>query len=215
MKFSFIAAEKAHYSVDVLCSALGVSRSGCYAWQGRKEPRRRARDRQLGLEVEAIYCGTHQAYGSPRIHRELAARGVHVSKKRVARLLRERGLSARRPKRFRRTTDSNHSQPIAPNLVARNFRAEAPNQVWVGDITYLWTAQGWLYLAILMDLFSRRVVGWSLSPSLEQRSPWRRSIRRSKRADRRRGSSSTTIGASSTPVRRIESAWSGRGFGRA
>lgn len=167
MRFSFISAEKAHYSVESLCCALGVSRSGYYAWLGRKEPRRRARDRHLGLEVEAIYCGTHQAYGSPRIHRELQARGVLVGKKRVERLLRERGLSARRPKRFRRTTDSNHSQPIAPNLVARNFRAEAPNQVWVGDITYLWTAQGWLYLAVLLDLFSRRIVGWSVSPSLE------------------------------------------------
>lgn len=168
MKFSFIAAEKATYSVEVLCSVLGVSRSGYYAWQGRKEPRRRARDRQLGMEVEAIYCGTLQSYGSPRIHRELAARGVHVGKKRVERLLRERGLSARRPRRFRSTTDSNHSQPIAPNLLARNFQAESPNQAWVGDITYLWTAQGWLYLAVLLDLFSRRVVGWSLSPSLEQ-----------------------------------------------
>jgi putative transposase len=168
VKFSFIAAEKATYSVEVLCSVLGVSRSGYYAWQGRKEPRRRAKDRQLGVEVEAIYCGAFQSYGSPRIHRELAARGVHVGKKRVERLLRERGLSARRPKRFRSTTDSNHSQPIAPNLLARNFQAASPNQAWVGDITYLWTSQGWLYLAVLLDLFSRRVVGWSLSPSLEQ-----------------------------------------------
>jgi len=168
VRFSFIASEKAYYPVELLCSVLEVSRSGYYAWCGRPESSRRRRDRQLGLEVEAIYCGSFQAYGSPRIHRELAARGVQVGKKRIERLLRERGLSAHRPRRFRRTTDSNHAQPIAPNLVARNFRTSTPDQVWVGDITYLRTAEGWLYLAILMDLFSRRIIGWSISPSLEQ-----------------------------------------------
>jgi len=167
MRFAFIAAEKALFPVSLLCSVLKVSRSGFYAWRHHKEPPRRAQDRRLGLEVEGIYCGHFQSYGSPRIHRELTARGVHVGKKRVERLLREKGLAARRPKRFRRTTDSNHTQPIAPNLLGRNFSFKAPNQAWVGDITYLWTAEGWLYLAVLLDLFSRRVVGWSLRPDLE------------------------------------------------
>jgi transposase InsO family protein len=167
VKFAFILAEKASYPIAWLCSALAVSRSGYYAWRQRKEPRRRAQDRRLGVEVEAIFCGHFHAYGSPRIHRELAARGVPVSRKRVERLLRERGLSAQRRKRSQRTTDSNHPHPIAGNLLARRFTAEAPNQAWVGDITYLWTAQGWLYLAILLDLFSRRIVGWTVSPRLD------------------------------------------------
>ena len=167
MRYAFIAAEKAFFPLVLLCSVLQVSRSGYYAWRHRKEPRRQAQDRRLGLEVEAIYIGCFQGYGSPRIHRELAARGVHVGKKRVERLMRERGLAARRPKRFRRTTDSNHQHPIASNLLERNFSVAAPNRAWVGDITYLWTAEGWLYLAVLLDLFSRRVVGWSLSPRLD------------------------------------------------
>jgi putative transposase len=168
VKYAFISAERANYPIEILCSVLGVSRSGYYASRKRPEPTRRKDDRRLGLEVEAIYCGSFSAYGSPRIQRDLKARGLRVGKKRVERLMKERGLAAQERRRFRRTTDSSHSYPIAPNLLARNFKTTGPNQAWVGDITYLWTREGWLYLAVLLDLFSRRVVGWSLRPNLEQ-----------------------------------------------
>ena len=128
MRFAFIAAEKALFPVSLLCSVLKVSRSGFYAWRHHKEPPRRAQDQRLGLEVEAIYCSHFQAYGGPKIHHELIARSFHIRKKRVERLLREKDLATQRPKRFRRTTDSNHTQPIAPNLLSRNFSFKAPNQ---------------------------------------------------------------------------------------
>ena len=168
MRFAFIAAEKAQYPVRVLCSVLAVSRSGFYAWQRRAEPKRRAADRQLGVEVVAIHKQSRKTYGSPRIHQDLQKRGVRVGRKRIERVLREQGLEGRRPRRYRRTTDSGHSLPVVPNRLERKFEVACPNRVWVGDITYLQTAEGSLYLAVLLDLFSRRVVGWALSPSLER-----------------------------------------------
>lgn len=168
MRFAFIAAEKAQYPVRVLCSVLAVSRSGFYAWQRRAEPKRRAADRQLGVEVVAIHKRSRKTYGSPRIHRDLREQGVRVSRKRVERILREQGIQVRRRRRYRKTTDSAHSLPVAPNRLERQFVVTRRNRVWVGDITYVETAQGWLYLAVLLDLFSRRVVGWAVSPSLDR-----------------------------------------------
>ena len=163
MKFAFIFAEKAFYPITVLCRVLGVSRSGFHAWLGRPQPRRHRDDARLAAEVVAIHRRSRGTYGSPRVHAELRARGVRVGKKRVERLMQEQGLEARRKRRFRRTTDSSHSNPIAPNVVARDFTAAAPNEVWVTDVTAIWTLQGWLYLAAILDLFSRRVVGWATS----------------------------------------------------
>jgi putative transposase len=163
VKFPFIAAEKAFFPVTVLCDVLDVSRSGYYAWTRRSEPKRKASDAQLAVEIVAIHRRSRGTYGSPRVHAELRARGISVSKKRVERLMRERGVEARRKRRFRRTTDSNHSLPIAPNLLARNFLTNRPNQAWVTDVTYIPTAEGWLFLAAMLDLFSRRVVGYAMS----------------------------------------------------
>jgi transposase InsO family protein len=165
VRFEFIRAEKANYPVRLLCSTLDVSRSGYYAWRDRPASQRARADAQLAAHVVAVHNRSRKAYGSPRVHAELRARGVRVGRKRVERVMRENGIVARRKRRFRRTTDSKHSQPIAPNLLARQFETTAPNQVWVTDVTAIWTQQGWSYLAAILDLFSRRVVGWSMSES--------------------------------------------------
>jgi putative transposase len=163
VKFAFIDAEKAQWPVDVQCDVLGVSRSGYYAWKGRPEAPRAVEDAELVVEIKAAHKAGRGNYGSPRVHRELRAKGRRVGRKRVERLMRQEGIVARKKRRFRRTTDSNHPHPIAPNLLERNFGVELPNTAWVTDVTYVWTHEGWLYLAAILDLFSRRVVGWAAS----------------------------------------------------
>lgn len=163
MTFAFIDAEKAQWPVEVQCQVLGVSRSGYYAWKGRPEAPRVAEDAELVVEIKAAHKAGRGNYGSPRVHRELRAKGRRVSRKRVERLMRQEGIVARKKRRFRRTTDSNHALPIAPNVLARNFDVELPDTAWVTDVTYVWTHEGWLYLAVILDLFSRRVVGWAAS----------------------------------------------------
>jgi putative transposase len=163
VKFSFIAAEKAIYPVGVLCDVLEVSRSGYYAWSGRPAPSRAIVDAELRAQIAAVHQRSRSTYGSPRVHAELRGRGTHVGRKRVERLMREDGLRARQKRRFRRTTDSNHAHPIAPNILDREFTAAAPNKAWVTDVTYIATDEGWLYLAVILDLFSRRAVGWATS----------------------------------------------------
>jgi transposase InsO family protein len=163
VKFAFILAEKAFYTITMLCRVLEVSRSGFHAWRARPQPPRVRSDAQLAVQVAAVHKRSRKAYGSPRVHAELRAKGVRVGKKRVERLMRENGLEARRKRRFRKTTDSKHSHPIAPNLVAREFKVAAPNRVWVTDVTAIWTLEGWLYLAAILDLYSRRVVAWAVS----------------------------------------------------
>jgi putative transposase len=168
VRFSFIATEKACYPVALMCRVLQVSRSGYYAWHKRPAAERRRQDQRLALEVAAIHAESRGRYGSPRVHAELHQRGQRIARKRVARLMRTAGLRARVRRRFRCTTDSKHGMAIKGNLLARRFAVSTPNAGWVSDITYLWTLQGWLYLAVVLDLFSRRVVGWSLSERLER-----------------------------------------------
>ena len=163
MRFAFIAVEKATYPVRVLCRTLAVSRAGFYAWHTRPPAPRTQQDQRLGVEIQAIHAESRQRYGSPRVHAELRERGHRVGCKRVARLMRAHGLCARRRRRFRITTDSDHALAVAPNVLARHFTVPAPDTAWVTDITYLWTQEGWLYLAVILDLFSRAVVGWALS----------------------------------------------------
>ena len=163
MRFVFIAAEKAKYPVRLLCELLEVSRSGYYAWIDRPAAPKTISDAQLVVEIKAAMVRGRGAYGSPRVHLDLRAHGIHVSKKRIERLMRENDLVARQKRRFVNTTDSNHGHPVAPNVLDRNFDVKAANEVWVGDVTYIPTAQGWLYLAVLLDLFARRVVGWAPS----------------------------------------------------
>jgi putative transposase len=163
VRFAFIHVEKALYPLLVLCSVLGVSRSGYYAWWRRPTSSRKRADAQLAIEIAATHKRSRSTYGSPRVHRDLQARGILVGKKRVERLMRQDGLVAKRRRRFRRTTDSNHRHPIAPNVLNRKFTAEVPDTAWVTDVTYVWTLEGWLYLAVILDLCSRRVVGWAAS----------------------------------------------------
>ncbi len=162
----FIRDQVADFPVNVMCEALGVSRSGYYAWASRAESARAAADHVLAAEIRAAHAASRGRFGSPRVHAELRARGRRVGRKRVARLMRRMGLAARRRRRFRRTTDSSHAFPIAPNLLGRNFTAEAPDRVWLADLTYIWTAEGWLYLAAVLDLCTRRVVGWAMADHL-------------------------------------------------
>ena len=163
MIYALVDAEKANFPIDVLCEVLGVSRSGFYAWRARPPSAREKSDERLTVEITAAHAKSQRRYGSPRVHRALRRKGIRVGKKRVARLMRKTGLVARPKRRFRKTTDSNHASPIAPNVVSRDFEPAAPNQVWAGDVTYIATHQGWAYLAVLLDLFSRRVVGWAIS----------------------------------------------------
>lgn len=161
MRFRFIAAEKASFPIRLLCRTLRVSRAGFYAWQGRAPSTRAQADARLGVEIAAIHAKTRQRYGSPRIHAELVERGCRAGRKRIARLMRVHGLAARRRRRFRVTTQSRHPFPIAPNVLARQFRRPGPDQAWVTDITYIPTGEGWLYLAVILDLCSRFAVGWA------------------------------------------------------
>lgn len=167
MKFEFIDAQKAHFPVEFMCEQLGVSRSGFYAWRERPESARQQQDKQLAEEVAQAHRDSRGTYGSPRVHAELKARGRKVSRKRVARLMGEQKLAARTRRRSVRTTDSNHPNPVAPNILERDFSPEQPNSTWATDITYVWTGEGWLYLAVVLDLFSRMVVGWSMSEHID------------------------------------------------
>lgn len=163
MIFARIDAEKGAWPVGVQCAVFDVSRSGYYAWKARPPSSRVQDDATLVAEIKAAHAAGRGAYGSPRVHRELRAKGRRVSKKRVERLMRREGITGRRRRRFRKTTDSNHPHPIAPNVLDRKFDMDTPNAAWVTDVTYVWTLEGWLYLAVLLDLFSRRVVGWATS----------------------------------------------------
>ena len=164
MRFRFIASEKAHHALSLLCRCLRVTRSGFYVWQGRPESARAKRDRQLKVLVHASFAASKGRYGSPRIHRDLLEGKERVSRKRVIRLMQEERLKARVRKRFKCTTMSDHDQPVAANLLDRQFTAEAPNQRWVGDTTeFVIGESGKLYLAAILDLYSRFVVGWTVS----------------------------------------------------
>jgi transposase InsO family protein len=164
MRFTFIAAKKAEHTVTILCRCLRVTRSGFYAWQRRPESTHARDDRRLKVLVRASFEESTHRYGSPRIHEDLLEQDEHVSRKRVIRLMQEDGLVARLRKRYKRTTMRDHDQPVAANLLARQFEAEAPNQRWVGDTTeFVIGSSGKLYLAAILDLFSRFIVGWAVS----------------------------------------------------
>jgi putative transposase len=147
---------------------MEVSRSGYYAWQKRPPSARTQANAHLTQQIQNVHQDSDQTYGSPRVFAELRAQGVACSEKRIARLMRQADLKAVCPQRFGVTTHSDHGLPIADNLLARAFDCPTPNARWTADITYLWTGQGWLYLAIVLDLFSRRVVGWAMDTTLER-----------------------------------------------
>ena len=162
MRFAWIDAERAHHSVAALCRLLGVTRQGYYQWRSRGPSTRERDDERLEKAVCRVHAESRGTYGSPRIHAALRDEGRRVSKRRIERAMRAHGLIARGKKRFRVTTVRDESHPVEPNRLDRDFRVDAPNRVWVGDITYIWTGEGWSYLAVVIDLFARRVVGWAL-----------------------------------------------------
>ena len=172
MKFAFIDAEKANHHVRTMCRVLDVSRSGYYAWKDRAPALRTTHAQRLTTEIAAIHVGSRRTYGSPRIHRELFEGGTRVSRKRVARLMREAGIEVCAPRRpWVRTTITDPTHPVAANTLDRVFTVAAPNTAWVTDITYIQTDDGWLYLAAILDLYARRVVGWATSDRLHTALP--------------------------------------------
>jgi putative transposase len=163
VKFAFIAEKQVAFPVAALCRVLCVSRSGFYDFLAEPEAARDRRDAALTAKTRAVFAEHKGRYGSPRVCRELRAGGEVVNEKKVAKIMQKNGLVARKKKRFRATTDSKHDDPIAPNLLARDFTTNRPNEAWVTDVTAIWTLTGWLFLAAIIDLFSRRVVGWATS----------------------------------------------------
>jgi putative transposase len=172
MRFRFIEDRRADYPVRVMCDVLDISPAGYYAWRRRPESQRSAANRNLLEDIRRVHHDAGGRYGSPRVHHELEAQGRGTSRGRIERLMRRHGIRAimARP-RWVRTTDSEHDHPIAPNLLDRNFSAAAVNQIWLADITYIETDQGWLYLAAVMDLHSRRIVGWAMRDHLRTELP--------------------------------------------
>ena len=166
MKFRLIDREKSWHSIDVLCQALGVSRGGYWSWRRRRPSARKLGDEMLLADVQRIYGEGRSTYGSPRIHDALNKNGIACGKKRVERLMRENGIKAKHKRKHKpQCTDSAHKMPVAENLLNRQFSRSKPDQAWVTDTTYIPTAEGWLYLAVVLDLFSRRVVGWAMGPN--------------------------------------------------
>lgn len=168
MKYQFIAEHKQEFPVAAMCRVLDVSVSGFYAWRKRPASQHDREDAQLTQDIQQVFERHQGRYGSPRIYRERKDEGRKIARKRVARLMREADISARRKRRRVLTTKRDATHPVAPNLLNREFTALAPNTKWVTDITYIPTMQGWLYLAVILDLYSRAVVGWSMSASCDE-----------------------------------------------
>lgn len=168
MKYAWIDRQRRRYPVAISCRVLGVSRSGFYEWRGRPPSRRAQHDRQLLGHIRRIHYQARENYGTRKVYKALHAEGIVCGRDRVGRLRQQAGIIAKRRKRFVITTRSKHRYWVAPNLLARDFTAKAPNQVWVGDVTFIPTQAGWLYLAVLMDLHPRKIVGWSMSNRNDQ-----------------------------------------------
>lgn len=169
MKFAFIQRHANEHAITTMCRVLAVSRTGYHAWVRRPQSARAIEDAALAVKIRVIHRTSRRTYGSPRVHEELKGTGHRHGKKRVARVMKAQGIRGTTLRRFRTTTDSAHAHAIAPNTLAREFAVEQhpANRAWVGDITYLWTAAGWLYLAVILDLSSRRVIGWAMRHTLE------------------------------------------------
>jgi transposase InsO family protein len=168
VKFHFIAAYRTEFRVRSLCRVLGVSPSGFYAWVRRSPPRQAQRNDALLIHIRAAHAASRRTYGAPRIHRELQAQGVSAGRHRIARLMRREGIIACTERRFRWTATARAEVPAAPDRLRRDFTAMAPDQRWVSDITSIRTGQGWLHLAVVLDLYARRIVGWAMAPTLDQ-----------------------------------------------
>ena len=168
MTFQFIANHRDEFCVGRMCEVLAVSNSGFYAWLKREPSVRQQENEALVVGIRQIYEFSRETYGSPRIHAELRASGQEVSRKRIARLMRLHGIQAKRKQRYKTTTQRDPAREPAPNLIAQSFNAEGANEKWLADITYIDTREGWLYLAAILDVYSRKIVGWSMSERLHK-----------------------------------------------
>jgi transposase InsO family protein len=168
MKYQFIDMYRSEFAVERMCRALKVSKSGYYAWRVRPQSKRARENDKLDHHIKTTYRKNKGNYGSPRITRALNRQNIACSENRVARRMRINGIKAKTKKRFKVTTNSKHNHPVAENLLDQNFNVQRPNQVWASDITYIWTREGWMYLAVILDLFGRHIVGWAMDNHLGQ-----------------------------------------------
>ena len=168
MRYRFVREHSPQFPIAALCRVMQAASSGYYAWRRRAESPRQRANRALVTQIKAAHAQSRKTYGRRRIHSQLQRDGISCSRNRVARLMRQEGLWGLRRRKFKATTNSRHSFPVAENLLARNFTASAPDRVWVSDITYLACEEGWEYLATVMDLHSRRIVGWAMQSTLER-----------------------------------------------
>ncbi len=168
MRYRFIDTHKKTWPIRLMCQVMNVSSSGYYEWRRRPESAQELSNRKLDEEIREVYGEHKQRYGVPRVTEELKERGFKCSENRVARRMQKLGLTGIQAKKFKRTTDSNHDKPVAPDLIEQDFTALAPNQKWVSDLTYVWTDEGWWYLAVIMDLYSRAIIGWSMGKRMTQ-----------------------------------------------
>ena len=168
MSFALIDAKKVDIPIAMACAVLDVSESGYYSWRKRGSSRRQQRDLVLLAHIRSQFATSNGTYGSPRMHIELQEDGLSVGRHRVARLMRDNNLMARQKTRFKKTTDSDHGGPVSINVLDQDFTTDGPNEKWGVDISYVWTAEGWLYLAIVLDMFSRRIVGWAMSDRMKK-----------------------------------------------
>lgn len=168
MRFAAIDECRGQHALKNMCRAMQVSQSGYFSWKNRGCSAKEAEDYRLARLIEKVYLGSRNTYGSPRVHAMLKNLGENISRARVARLMQLHGIRAKTKRKFKATTNSKHRLPVAKNILARNFKPKGTNQAWAGDITYLWTDEGWLYLAVVLDLFSRKVIGWAMEPTLSK-----------------------------------------------
>ena len=169
MRYDFVEAHREKWPVRLMCRVLRVSPGGYYDWRGRPASTRTERREALVVAIKAIHAGVKARYGSPRLHAELVGRGTPCRVNTVAKLMHDEGIAAKTKRKFRCTTDSNHGRPVAENLLARQFEPAAPDRTWAADITFIPTGEGWLYLAAVEDLYSRRIVGWSMGSRIDSR----------------------------------------------
>ena len=151
------------FPVKKICQTMNVSRSGYYKWTNKKKGMREIQNEALLIAIKSIHQKVRERYGSPRIHAELVSNGIECGKNRVARLMKDHQIMARARRKFKATTNSKHNLPVAPNLLAQNFLSRGPGKIWTSDITYIWTEEGWLYLAVVLDIYNREIVGWAMS----------------------------------------------------
>jgi putative transposase len=167
MKYWYMDQHRSEHGVQKMCRVIKASRSGYYRWKKQPQSKRQQENEKILMEIKESHKNSRGAYGSPRITDDLREKGIKCGEKRVARLMKAKGIVGKAKKKYKATTNSGHDKPVADNLLRQDFKAEKPNTKWVSDISYVWTMEGWLYLAVIIDLYSRQVVGWAMGDRLK------------------------------------------------